>query len=437
MHNCEVYMKKAIVYTVSSLYSRQLGVSIINIQKTNPNLYDNIVVVEYNLSDEDKDFLKKIEPKVIFIRYTPDDFCKDFGIRPSDDIHPIYLKEHACVQLGKHVIFRLLKDFDKILLLEVDMIINGDISELFNKDGCGFVNYYNFDEYAKPPKLCVGYSSIGFDKNRTQNMYATNGGLFYVDRTIDYNKALSLSLSLKKNYIFSTVGCKSHNNPGGIDELCLSYVIHYLSSNVRYFNYRVFNSLINKYGMRDNVLIVHAFYNYKPWTNYQVFEYFPLWKESYLQWLELGGSPIENLHVEKGILSLVNNLNNESIIYILSEILNKHSCVLSLVKSFDSDIFSRPFSEQIKTKSSLKFKFYSGFITIELKKNVISLVIELPDTTNSMNERYLNEFLSVYSQLFSCTRSNNKIIVKSVSFKTKEQVCDCLDVAVYNLNFLK
>lgn len=429
-------MKKAIVFSVSNLYSRQLGVSIINLQKTNPDLYDNIVVVEYNLSDEDKKFLKKIEPKVIFVKYTPEDFCKDFNITPSDNIHPIYHKEHACVQLGKHVIFRLLKDFDKILLLEVDMIINGDISELFVKPGCGFVNYYNFDDYAKYPKLCVDYSSIGFDKNLTKNMYATNGGLFYVDRTIDYKKALSLSLDLKKKYIFSTKESKSHNNPGGIDELCLSYVIHYLTSNVRYFNYRVYNSLINKYGMRDNVLIVHAFYNYKPWTNYQVFEYFPLWKESYLKWLELGGKPIENLHVEKGILSLVNNLNNETIIYILSEILHKYSSILSLAKSFDSDIFSRPFSEQIKLKSSLKFKFNYGFITIEFKKSVMNLVIDLPKEGNSLHEKYMNDFLSVYSSLFSCERTDSKLTITSISFKTKEQICDCIDIVVNNLCFL-
>lgn len=423
-------MKKAIVFTVSSLYSRQLGVSIINIQKTNPGLYDNIVVVEYNLSDEDKAFLSKIEPKIIYVKYTPEDFCKDFNIKPSDNIHPIYHKEHACVLLGKHVIFRLLKDFDKILLIEVDMIINGDISQLFNQEGCGFVDYYYFDEHAEY-KQGADYACIGFDKNLTKDMYATNGGLFYVDRTIDHNKALSMALTLKKNYIFSAKGIP----PSRIDELCISYVIHCLASNLRYFNYRVYNSLVNKYGMRDNVLIVHAFSNYKPWKNYQVFEYFPIWKESYLKWIELGGTPIEGLCVEKGIFSLSNNLLNETIIYIFSEILNKYSSVLSLVNSFDSDIFNKPFSEQIRLKSSLRFKFYTGFLVIEFNKSLMNLTIELPNEDNSLHERYINDFLSFYKSLFSYERTNNKVLIKSILFKTKEQVCDCIEIVVNNLLF--
>lgn len=426
-------MSKAIVYTVSSLYYRHLGVSIVNMQRTNHDLYDAIVVVEYDLSEEQKSFLKKIEPRCAFVHYTPEDFREELCVNDSELYHGLYYKDHACVQLGKHVIFKLLQQYDKILLLEVDMIVNGDISEIFNHSGCAYVYYYEFNDYVKTKSDADLETELGYDINCTNGKYATNGGLFYIDKTIDSSAAYELALSTKRKYVKSSLKSKLHN-PGAIDELCISYVILKLASKVRNLNYRLYNSLVNKYGMRDNVKIVHAFQDYKPWSNYQVLSFFPEWEESYNQWVNLGGEAIESLVVEKRILSLANNFQNELILRILGLVSSKYSNFLSYINIFGSDdLFSKPYSYQIKAKSVLKFKFSLYTLLISINKSKIILSVDFGKSIDDDSLMFINLFVNKYSKYFNLDYSEGKYTLISKEISNYHTVEHRLDIIVSNL----
>ena len=426
-------MSKAIVYTVSSSYYRQLGVSIVNIQRTNHDLYDAIVVVEYDLSEEQKSFLKKIEPKCVFVHYTPEDFREELCINDSELYHGLYYKDHACVQLGKHVIFKLLQQYDKILLLEVDMIINGDISEIFNHSGCAYVYYYEFNDYVKSKSDADLETTLGYDINFTNDKYATNGGLFYIDKTIDSLSAYELALRTKRNYVKSSLNAKLHN-PAAIDELCISYVILKLASKVRNLNYRLYNTLINKYGMRDNVKIVHAFQDYKPWYNYQILNFFPEWGNSYNQWVSLGGETIDNLIIEKRILSLANNFQNELILRILGLVSNKYSNFLSFINIFSNDdLFYKPYSYQIKAKSILKFKFNLYTLLISINKSIIFLSVDFGQDIDDDSLTFINFFVNKYSKYFNLDYSNGKYMLTSNRISNYHTIEHRLNLIVSNL----
>ena len=420
--------KRAIVYASSSKMYAALGVSIISLQRTNPNIYDSIAIFEYDLSDEQKKFIKQIEPRAVFFHYTLDDYFDELGINENSDVDPIFKREYASMLFGKHEIFKLLNYYEKVLFLEVDMIIRGDISDIFDGNHCAYAKYYNFYDHLNVTDDSE-IKMLGFDPNKVKNMWATNGGLFYIDRTvIDQNLAWDLVLKLKKNFIFASV---KHGRcvPVRLDEVCMVYAINVLSQNVRLLNYKTYNSLPNRLGMRDEVKIVHCFYTYKPWSNHQVLDFFPEWKNYYQCWLDKGGNQIDSLHIEKRILSLNNNLLNEKLLLIYSHILSKYSSCLTLDSNISTSFFSLSFTEQIKKKTIQVFKFLGKHeIDIYLNKVTFSMKIKFSKDLSKFQREYIEAFLAKNRKLYKTTLDCGHCCFFSKEFFSLEDFLACLDL---------
>lgn len=427
--------KRAIAYACSSKFYEILGVSIISLQRTNFDVYDSVVVFEYDFSDEQKNFLKQIEPRCVFYHYSLEDYFDELGINDNSDVDPIYKLKHASMSYGKHVALRLLDNYEKVLFIEPDMVFRGDISDIFEGNHCAYTNYYNLYEHLNVTDDSE-ITMLGFAPNEVRNMWATNGGLFYLDSTvIDKNLALDFILKLKKNFIHAPI---KHGRcvPIRIDEVCLAYVINVLSKKVRLLNYRIYNSLPNRLGMRDDAKIVHLFYNYKPWSNPQILEFFPEWKESYLCWLKNGGNQIDSLHLEKRILSLQNNLINERLIIIYSHILSKYSSCLTLSNSLSNTIFVLPFTEQIKKKSLHVFKFLDKHeIDIYLNKMTFSMSVIFNDDLNEIQKESIEVFLNNNHMFYKTKIDCDNCCFNSIEFSSLGQFLSCLDFFIERFMF--
>lgn len=132
----------AICFMVDNNYCPALGTMIINILECNRDIDAKFVVFEPDLTKEAKDTLKKITPNIRFIHYTFEDWQKEHNINLS--LNDKGIKRYSYLAFSKHKIFELLSEYKSVLFLDVDMLVRGDISELFNIHGVAVGGGLNF-----------------------------------------------------------------------------------------------------------------------------------------------------------------------------------------------------------------------------------------------------------------------------------------------------
>lgn len=308
--------ERVIVYLCSSALFYQQVVSIINLNQYSINDYDIIIIVEFDFDNEQKKFLKQIENRVFFIHYTKEYFFQEFNLNnfPLKTRNRYANIDHISTQFGKHVCFKFLKFCKKILILEQDMIIRGSLSSIFESNHCSFTPQMNFVEhFEKTLKL----SFIDFDSSLPQPLYATNGGLFYLTNILNYSKAYEHLQKIKK-FIIS----KAKGPIPSVDELSLTYVIFKLDSKINYLNKKIINSPFTKPWINDDAIIIHAYGNFKPWSNRNVQEFYPEYKSAYLIAKDKFNISIPSIFLEKRHAFVLNSCLNEMILKILFSVTN-------------------------------------------------------------------------------------------------------------------
>ena len=285
--------KSCILFFASSLLFIQQGVVLLNLQKVCNHTYDSIVIIEYDLTEDQKSFLLKIEPRIVFIHYTKDDLFTEFKLHSLNRLNYETTIPHVSTKYGRHLIFVLLKFFEKILMLEQDMIVQSDLSDIFNETGSAFSpmsDWYSqfkamFQRNINDTTLCDKYKD-------GEKFYTTNCGLIYLDNNnkISENQLYDEVVSLKREMIHYIGGLDP-----AMDELIITYMLHKYSKNLRFLDPNIYNSLLHNSSINDNAKVIHALGYLKFWTNKYSLTFYPLWKECYNNWLELGGEKLTSV----------------------------------------------------------------------------------------------------------------------------------------------
>ena len=120
-------MKKdrAIVFTVSNNLTFAVSSIMMDIQRLSPNIVDEIVILHNGIILEDQKLLSSILP-TRFIKY----------VLPFEDrsfIPDRILDYFTEMVFAKFECLKLLNDYKNVMLLDYDMVIQSDISELFDR----------------------------------------------------------------------------------------------------------------------------------------------------------------------------------------------------------------------------------------------------------------------------------------------------------------
>ena len=382
--NIKTQYNRAIAFLLSKALFEYQGVMILNLIRTNKHNYDVIILFEYDLTDEQKEFLVHIEPRCLFIHYVKRDFFGELSLT-DNLISSVSHIPYVHTQYGKHVIFKLLSFCSKVLLLEQDMIINGDISQVFSKMGPAIAWTMNYEGHFKN-SLGISVESIGI--TLPKNIKASNAGFYYVDNTIPYNDIYDFAIKLKKQLLM--IKGKFFIT---LDELAINYSLYKYCSDVRIMPNNDWN--IAPIFSTDSTKLIHCKFGMKQSNQPSVLFLFPQWLNSYKEWISLGGKEIEGIDLNQYSGYVKNAFINEYIIRMLFDILNLNLSSLKLVNEY---IPSKNLTDLFDKKSHLQFLYKNNF-TINIEFIIWSgchkIMIEIKSKINTkFNQNTLEKLCS-------------------------------------------
>lgn len=272
---------KAIIFIVNKSYLFALGTMIINLQETRNNIYDEIVIYYDGLDNFDLDQIRKIEPRVKFIEYKLVTWEEEH-IKVTSPIAKQFLDRYSHLAWSKYKVIEQLENYNKILYLDVDMLIKGDISEIFKLDGFAWRSGNNFNlKFGNKEK----YDEI---KNIPNNTPTPNGGLIYASNINN----IKLNLQDAKNFLIKNLD----KFTGGLDELVFGWIVYKNNLKLTELEPFVYNTFPQM--LKPETKIVHFMGSDKPWNSDIMQTIFPQWLEYYKNWVKQGGKDSDKV-VEK------------------------------------------------------------------------------------------------------------------------------------------
>lgn len=262
--------KNAIFFAISDSYAFAVANILMSLQRYSPQLMSTVDVIIYHngISEKNAELLCSFHSDIYLLRM---EFPKEWE---EILIHPRVLRWGEYV-VCKFFGFELIGRYEKVLHLDADMHVRGDISELFQLE----------EEFA-------WRSIIGWDTDKIFSDILPEGGkikcgngglLMFTDRLLKYN--------IDAAEIKSAFDEIKNLRDGGIDELVTAWLVHKKGISLRELDISVYNTPV-AYDRTESVLV--HFLNYysvsgKPWKNPAAFMYYGDWAENYRRWTEAGG----------------------------------------------------------------------------------------------------------------------------------------------------
>ena len=264
----------AILLFVNKGYIYALESFLVNLRETNSDLYDNIIIYHSDLSDHDCKQLQLIDSKILFQNYSFEEFTNEHG-EISGQKGVDFVKRYTHLPLAKYKIFEQLRNYKRILSLDVDMLIRGSLSELLEIKGIAWrdavvkfwpkiTKYISADEFMK--------FDNSFTIDELNEWKEPNGGLIYCsDDGVDVQRALDLG----KNFIREL--CGKFNS--SVDELAIAYIANAMEIEITSLDYNIYNTPPAKYS--HNTKVIHFLMRDKPWESDLIQTVFPEWMENF------------------------------------------------------------------------------------------------------------------------------------------------------------
>ena len=126
--------RTALVFGVTANLSFALGAMIIGFLKHNPNFDGEMVVFHAEITPEQQSLFRGIFPNISFRLFDAGSVqqrCRGLIDVNSDDG---ILKRYSHFYFAKFEIFDLLDEFDKVIWMDVDMLVRGPLDELWQFD---------------------------------------------------------------------------------------------------------------------------------------------------------------------------------------------------------------------------------------------------------------------------------------------------------------
>lgn len=107
-----------------------IGQMLLQIEKTNRDVFDEVIVFDTGLNDNDKALMQKLMP-CRFIKYE--------SPISNELLKRDRFKRFSLIMFARYEMFRLLNDYSLIMWMDTDMVIQGSLKELLDETaGYGF-----------------------------------------------------------------------------------------------------------------------------------------------------------------------------------------------------------------------------------------------------------------------------------------------------------
>lgn len=266
-------MDKAIVFSINNDYSFALANVLMSLKDNSECIYNtsDFIVYHDGVSDNNQQLLKKICKNINFINFT------------QESKLPVEIYNHPHMnKWGKFIYqklncFELVSRYEHVLWLDADILISGDISDIFT---CN-------TDMAWRNVVAWKHKDIYKDKEHIADFPCCHAGVIY------FNKSITNKVSY--NDILNSYNTVKDGIKGGIDERILTHIAFSKKFNIKSLPIE-YNSWLT-YRNIDNAKIIHFVDNIepKPWKNSIVYAAFPEWGHYYKQWIKMGGTgPLAN-----------------------------------------------------------------------------------------------------------------------------------------------
>lgn len=174
------------------------------------------------------------------------------------------IERYTHLNLCKYKFAELLEYYEKVLFLDLDIIIHKNLDCLFLEEKSGYRDGASF--ISKYKKGSTG--KLKLDNNEFKNVTSPNGGLFFYTRDLNWRKFIDLA----EYFTISNINHFQTN----LDELAISYSFFKLNYNLTHFKHDTYNCLFYNY-IPNKTVISHFLDSYKPWNNLILSMTFPKW----------------------------------------------------------------------------------------------------------------------------------------------------------------
>lgn len=271
--------QRAIVFMVTADYGFALAAMLVNLRHYAKGCYDDVVIYHTGLPQEQQNALQKIQANLNFVHYDYEAWSKEHIHHSTSKQQQHFLSRFSHLALSKYKLFEQLAYYHSVLFLDLDMLIYGDLSELFALGQAGggmawrteasFVQKFgNRNNRPNYPELDAVPDTHP----------APNGGLIYADDRIDWQKALIDGRDFINHFsaYFSSV----------LDELTLSWIAYKQQVSVTELDHRVYNVLPRV--ADENSAVVHFMGSDKAWNDELMQLAHPDWLRYYRQAQKFG-----------------------------------------------------------------------------------------------------------------------------------------------------
>ncbi len=258
-----------IVFGATGNMTFALANVLIGIKKHSPNIESDIIVFNKDITDKDKQLLNSIV-ECEFIDY-------DFPFENTEQLEKSSFNRYSALTFSRFECFRLLDNYRKVLWLDIDIVIQKDLSEIFKYGESGISLFEeNLPLQESFSKVISGY------KMSTNQCNA--GVLLISDKLTNYHKMTDW---LYKNTL-KFGECLKYADQGIINLL-----IQEFNLNVDHLP-EVFNCHPTKKSCKGST-IVHSYSPQKFWSWHDKSYYSKEWENNNKKWLKMGGDPYNGL----------------------------------------------------------------------------------------------------------------------------------------------
>lgn len=251
----------AIVLGATGNMSFAVASVLMDIKKHSQDIADDIIIYHNNMSKKDKNLLNSIIP-CVFTDY-------EFPIKDISKFNEAYFNQFTHLAYSRYECFNLLNQYRTVIWLDIDIMLQGDISGLldYGKNGIGILPGGQLKEYTFKPIPEYDMYKSGY----------STGTIVFTDKIPNYNNLAKWCYDKTAEYA--------------------EYL--YLPDQA------IFNLLLQKYAMEIDIIdlkkyccnprergykkaiIVHSFCPEKFWNFWNIKQ----WNQNYKNWLQMGGSP--------------------------------------------------------------------------------------------------------------------------------------------------
>lgn len=258
--------KTAFVFGITNNWAFTTGTVLLGLQRYKPLHEYDVVIYHKELSDKNKKLLDRIHP-CTFVAYH------------SPLVHPHKFQRISELSFARFKCFGLLSTYKKVIWLDSDILIKGNINGLIY----GYNEHIAMYRHANTP-ISVSFSSPvpGFDMKRD----CFNAGILVVNSNLKNYRELEQWCYAKANQWIQHINS---------DQAIINLMIQQFSLQV--------SELDEKYNCNpdrdvNHAVIIHAWGKPKFWNG----RYFPLWDIYLSQWKRLGGEGPARSFLDKMII---------------------------------------------------------------------------------------------------------------------------------------